>query len=252
MHCQGLVFSDDPQRLMNSLIQTESRPPADVWTPLEIDDADGRSGWHTVPDGCRLQKHPYDYGQAVHCVWPTAFLRDHLGPHALLPDTALSSREVPRNHVQRRDGQWWAQVPRFFETVGVIWSPKRESQWQGHHSTDAAEGATVGSLDLLYNLETHDPNLIVGPTGPVFHQSPGTDGDDVVRRRLEAASLLMKLPSSTPVTLVNWHDVNLQPYGGQHWELTHTEPAGKQNCDCFRSDTDFDRPYRSYSGQEYW
>ena len=154
--------------------------------------------------------------------------------------------------MQKKDGQWWAQVPRFFETIGVLWSPNRESQWQGRSSADAAEGATVGSLDLLNNLETHDPNLIVGPTGPVFYQTPGAHGDCVVRRRLEAASLLMKLPTSTPVTLVNWHDVLPQPYVSQDWELAQTDPGDKQNCDCFRSEFDYDRPYRSSSGHGYW
>ncbi len=240
MHCHGLVFSDDPDRLMNSLIANDRRNPADVWTPMEVETSDGRSGWHTLPSQYRIGDSS-GYGQAVHCVWPTVFLREHLGPHALLPDSALSLREVPRGDVTRRGGEWFAKLPRFFETIGVHWSATHESQWQGHQFADAARGATVGSLDLDYNLKTHDPNLLVGPNGPVFFQAPGSSDLDVVRRRREAASLLMRLPKSTPVTLVSWHDTDRTVRWGRDWQLP--QPEVDSDCACFRSEWEYSGAY---------
>ena len=186
---RAIVFGDQPKQLMDSLIQKSGTMPADVSVPLEVEDTGGRSGWHTVNDDHRQLGEPpaFGYGSWVHCVWPTAFLRDHLGPHALLSDEALSRLEVPCNHVHKREGQYWAQVPRFFRTVGVRWSTVYgSSRWQGHSSNDAGDGATVSSLDLEYNLATHDPNLIVGPTGPVFYQDPDGQGHNVAQRRFEA------------------------------------------------------------------
>ena len=250
MHCQAIVFGDQPKQLMDSLIQKSGTMPADVSVPLEVEDTGGRSGWHTVNDDHRQLGEPpaFGYGSWVHCVWPTAFLRDHLGPHALLSDEALSRLEVPRNHVHKREGQYWAQVPRFFRTVGVRWSTVYgSSRWQGHSSNDAGDGATVSSLDLEYNLATHDPNLIVGPTGPVFYQDPDGQGHNVAQRRFEATLPLMELPASTPVTLVNWHDKEPQLYvsHGSRWNAPSPEP-----CTCF--DSDYDRPYRRSSGFDYW
>lgn len=215
MHCQALVFGDQPERLMDSLTQTSGQMPSDVSVPLDVSDASGRSGWHTVNHDHRQFADPstYGFGTWITCVWPTAFLRDHLGPHALLCDEALTSLELPRDHVRRKDGQWWAQVPRFFRTVGVRWSTVYgSSRWQGHSDADAANGATVSSLDLEYNLATHDPNLIVGPTGPVFYQDPTAEGHNVAQRRLEATRALMGLPPSTPVTLINWHETDPEPH----------------------------------------
>jgi hypothetical protein len=241
MHCQAIVFGDHPERLMDSLVATSGQMPADVSVPLERADADRRSGWHTINQDHRQLVDPsaYGYGSWVHCVWPTAFLRDHLGPYALLSDVALSALEVPRHHVHKKDGQWWVHVPRFFRTVGVRWSTVYgSSRWQGHSDDDAANGATVSSLDLEYNLATHDPNLIVGPTGPVFHQDPGTEGHNVAQRRLEATLPLMELPPGTPVTLVGWHDKDEQRYG---W---YGLPIGNGQCTCF--DSGYDRPYRAF------
>jgi len=240
MHCQAIVFGDHPERLMDSLIQTSGQMPADVSVPLEVTDSSGRSGWHTVNDDHRQfsAQSAYGYGNWVHCAWPTAFLRDHLGPYALLPDEALSGLEVPRNHVHKQEGQWWAQIPRFFRTVGVVWSTVYgSSRWQGHSSDDVADGATVASLDLEYNLATHDPNLIVGPTGPVFYQDPEAEGRNVARRRFEAALPLMGLPPSTPVTLVNWHDKDQRSYAFAGCD-------GAQLCACF--DSGYDHPYRDF------
>jgi len=238
MHCQALVFGDHPDRLMDSLIQTSGHMPADVSVPLEVAEGSGRSGWHTVnAEHLQLVEPPaFEYGRWVHCVWPTAFLREHLGPHALLSDGALSSLEVPRNNVGKHDGQWWAQVPRFFRTIGVRWSTVHgSSRWQGDGNEDAANGATVASLDLEYNLATHDPNLIVGPTGPVFYHDPDTQGHDVAHRRLEAALPLMELPPSTPVTLVSWHDRDQERHSWPSRQAVGAEP-----CTCF--DSDYDRP----------
>ncbi len=237
MHCQAIVFGDHPERLMDSLIRTSGQIPADVSVPLEVTDSGDRSGWHTVNhDHLHLiDRYAFGYGNWVHCVWPTAFLRDHLGPHALLPDQALSGLEVPRNQVHKQEGQWWARVPRFFRTVGVRWSTVYgSSRWQGHSGADAADGATVATLELEYNLTTHDPNLIVGPTGPVFYQDPDAEGHHVVQRRLEATLPLMELPPSTPVTLVSWHNKDQQR---DDW------------CPCF--DSGYDRPYRDFARFDY-
>lgn len=251
MHCQAIVFGDHPERLMGSLIRTSGQMPADVRVPLEVDDAHGRSGWHIVSADQRqlIEEAAFEYGSWVHCVWPTAFLRDHLGPHALLSDGALSSLEVPRRHMQKQAGQWWVQVPRFFRTVGVRWSAVHDSsRWQGYGTQDAADGATTSSLDLEYNLATHDPNLVVGPTGPVFYQDPQVEGRDVAQRRFEATLPLMELPPSTPVTLVNWHDKDPDRRGPyQSWP----NPTGEQTCTCYDPDYDYERRYRDYTPYDY-
>lgn len=237
MHCQALVFGENHETLMDSLMQTGARPPADVRIPLEVTTPSGHSGWHTLND--QYKQFPrgsvYEYGSWVHCVWPTDFLRDHLGPHALLDEGALSGCEVSRSAVQKQDGAFWAKVPRFFRTIGVHWSVTRAaSRWQGHNTKDAADGARVGTLDLEHNLVTHDPNLIVGPTGPVFYQAPQVEAHDFVQRRLEAAQRLMKLPLLTPVTLVTWHDTK-----------PDYRSTGDEKCACFESEYEsyWDRPY---------
>ena len=250
MHCHALVFGDQPKRLMDSLIQTSGLLPADVSVPLELAEADSCSGWHVVNHDHRqlIDLSTYGYGNWVHCVWPTAFLREHLGPHALLSDGALSSVEIPRNHVRKHDGQWWAEVPRFFRAIGVRWSAVHDSsQWQSDGDEDAANGATASTLDLEYNLNTHDPNLVVGPTGPVFYQEPGTPGRDVTQRRLEATLPLLELPPSTPVALVNWHDKDQGPYDSYRYRR---DPTGGDPCTCFAAE--YDRPYRDYPRWDYY
>ena len=235
MHCQAIVFGENPARLMESLIRT-AQGLDHVSVPLDVADAGGRSGWHIIGSEHRQlpDQSAYGYGNWVHCVWPTAFLREHLGPHALLSDEMLTALEVPRDQVQKKDGQWWAKVPRYFRTIGVQWSiVYRSSRWQGHGSRDAADGATVSSLDLEHNLTAHDPNLIVGPTGPVFYQDPEVEGRNVVRRRLEATLPLMRLPPSTPVNLATWHDKEPQRYG---WSGTGDEP-----CSCFGKEYEHQR-----------
>lgn len=249
MHCQALVFGDQPNRLMDSLIRTSSRMPDDVSVPLEVSDTKGHSGWHIV-NSDQLQFGGSGYGSWVHCVWPTDFLRDHLGPHALLSDGALSGLEVPRHQVQKCDGLWWAHVPRFFRTIGVRWSiVNGSSRWQGIGDMDAANGATVATLDLEHNLATHDPNLVVGPTGPVFYQEPDTPGRDVAQRRLDATLPLMGLPRSTPVTLVNWHDT-------ERWESasyrSRRDHGNDERCTCYESEyAALERPYRDAPNWDY-
>lgn len=244
MHCQALVFGDQPNRLMDSLTSTSSRMPADVSVPLELSDGRNRSGWHTVSSR-HLQFEGSGYGNWVHCAWPTHFLREHLGPHALLSDGALSGLEVPRHHLQKADGLWWAQVPRFFRTIGVRWSiVNGASRWQGIGDSDAANGATVATLDLEHNLATHDPNLVVGPMGPVFFQRPDAPGRDVAQRRWEATLPLMGLPGSTPVTLVNWHDT-------ERWQSDsyryRRNPTADEGCTCYDSDrAAYNRQYRDF------
>ena len=71
------------------------------------------------------------------------------------------------------------------------------------------------------------PELIVGPTGPVFYQDPDAQGYNVAQRRFEATLPLMELPANTPVTLVNWHDKEPQLYvsHGSRWNVPSPERA---------------------------
>ncbi|MBK6764724.1 MAG: hypothetical protein IPG68_16310 [Micrococcales bacterium] len=157
--------------------------------PLEVTDSGDRSGWHTVNhDHLHLiDRYAFGYGNWVHCVWPTAFLRDHLGPHALLPDQALSGLEVPRNQVHKQEGQWWARVPRFFRTVGVRWSTVYgSSRWQGHSGADAADGATVATSNWNTTSRPTTPTSSSDRPALVFYQDPDAEGHHVVQRRLEA------------------------------------------------------------------
>jgi hypothetical protein len=157
---------------MNSLIQTSSQPPADTSIPLSASGEHARSGWHAIASEHRQDPTTeYGFGRFVRCVWPTEWLREQLGPYALLPDSALASCEI--SGVQKKGGQWWARIPRFFTTIGVFWSMTYQSPlWQSHGLFDAADEAAVGSLDLGFSLTAHEPNLIVGPLGPVFYEGP--------------------------------------------------------------------------------
>lgn len=227
MHFQGLVFSDDPTPLMNSLIQTSSQPPADTSIPLSASGEHARSGWHAIASEHRQDPTTeYGFGRFVRCVWPTEWLREQLGPYALLPDSALASCEI--SGVQKKGGQWWARIPRFFTTIGVFWSMTYQSPpWQSHGLFDAADEAAVGSLDLGFSLTAHEPNLIVGPHGPVFYEGPKKVSAEGAFRRFEAARPLMDLPPSTRVTLVSWHDT--RPQASSPWDFDEEPP-----CSCVR------------------
>ena len=198
MNLDGFVFGPEDRRMLASLTHSEG-VPADVWVPLDVHHASGRSGWHVVP------RHPSPFAafedkSDVHCVWPTPFLRWYLGRHALLPDAALCGRDVTRRYVKKREGIWQAKIPRFFTTVAEVW-------WSdfGFHSslsTDVAERTQVGRIDLVANLAKYNPLLIVGPNGPVFYE-PGAEEDFTSRRRA-AIEPLMRLPPRTPVRLIHF------------------------------------------------
>ncbi len=210
MHCQAIVFGDHPERLMDSLIQTSGQMPADVSVPLEVTDSSGRSGWHTVNDGHRQfsAQSAYGYGNWVHCAWPTSFLREQLGPCAILNDAAINQRGVEHFNVQQRGGRWCAQVPRFFDTIGDHWSLQTHPDRYALVTTSGriCSYTTVGELDLAATLVKAGPCLIVGPDGPVFYDEGfGPGKEDFADRRMKAAAPLMDLPPDTLVSLVDWH-----------------------------------------------
>lgn len=211
MHFRGFVFANNPEPLMNSLIHFDGEPAAEVWLPLVVGDDSARSGWTKVEpeDWEREIPYPYTVEDWVHCVWPTTFLRERLGPCALLGDEALDSTGVSHRNVKRIDGEWRAAVPRFFDTIGDHWS----FLWSTEHvalvtltgrkcHTTAVEG-----LDLQASLDLGTPSLIVGPEGPVFYDvSFGPEDREAYRARVEAAAApLLGLPPDTRVSVVDWH-----------------------------------------------
>lgn len=165
MHFEGLVFSHHPQNLMDSLIQTSGQRLAEVRIPLDLSDDHSRSGWYNISDEHRLEpSHSYWHDSLTRSVWPTEFLRENLGPHALLPESALASLEISRRDIEKKDGQWWAQIPRFFQTIGVFWSMTyRSPRWQEYGWYDQPDSTTVSGFDLDSHLDAAAVNLIVGP-----------------------------------------------------------------------------------------
>lgn len=210
MHFNGIVIADDPKSLMNSLIHHNGNPPAEVWLPLDVTHETGQSGWQTIipyPDEAAYP-WPYAVRDWVHCVWPTAFLREQLGPYALLADAAIDSAGVDQQNIEKRDGRWYAQVPRFFDTIGDYWSMQRlpERYALVTISGRVCASTTLGDLDLEATLNEAGPCLIVGPEGPVFYDEGfGPGKEDFEQRRALAAAPLMQLPPETPVSLVDWH-----------------------------------------------
>ncbi len=211
MHFHGYVFANDPEPLMNSLIHFYGEPPAEVWLPLAVDQGSSRSGWITVEaeDWERDIPFPYTVDDWVHCVWPTTFLRDQLGPQALLGDEALDSTGVSHRNVKHMGDQWCAAVPRFFDTIGDHWSylHPREHAALVTVSGDRSNHVALWELDLDATLDLSHPSLIVGPDGPVFNDvSFGPEDRTSYRARVEAAAApMLELPRHTRVSLVDWH-----------------------------------------------
>ena len=211
MHFHGYVFANEPKPLMDSLIHFNGDPPAEVWLPLVVGDNTARSGWTKVEpeDWERELPSPYGVEDWVHCVWPTTFLRERLGPYALLSDEALDSAGVSHRNVKLLDGQWCAAVPRFFDTIGDHWSYLRSTEYAalvtfgGHRSNNLA----LWELDLDASLDVGAPSLIVGPDGPVFYDvSFRPEDPKAYRARVEAAAApLLDLPRDTRVSVVDWH-----------------------------------------------
>lgn len=211
MHFNGIVIADDPATLMNSLIHPYGNPPAEVELPLDVVGETARSGWQAViplPEEASWPM-PYTVEDWVHCVWPTAFLRERLGPCAILDEsTAVNGRGVDHTHVSQRNGQWYALVPRFFDTIGDHWSLQRN--WDRYAlvttSGDVCASTTVGELDLEATLAKAAPWLIVGPDGPVFYDRRfRISKEETDETRLQSATPLMDLPAKTLVSLVDWH-----------------------------------------------
>lgn len=225
MHFTGLVFGPNPQELMDALIQTPDSPTVRV--PLLAADERARSGWHSITSQYTQDPHGHGYySSGSRCVWPTAFLRKHLGPCALLSDTSLTTAELASHDISKKDGEWWAQVPRFFSNIGVFWMfAYRSPRWSHGEYYTEPDDATVSGIDLPYVLAEHDPNLIVGPDGPVFFEGPQKISADSAPRRLATLEPLMKLPPSTSVNLVFWHDT--KPVPPNEWGFD--EGAG---CSC--------------------
>lgn len=197
MTFNAFLFGDDWHKTLDPLVQTGDEAPAHIWVPLDVEHASGRSGWHTVRR--ELSYLRYADKSDVHCAWPTVFLRWYLGPHALLPDSAVSALDVARSRVKRREGVWHARVPRFFQTIGSDWLTP--GHWHnGKRSADAGEGSCVRRVDLEASLQAHDPVLIVGPQGPCFYEPRRTEGFE--SRRWAAIVPLMQLPPRTGVQLV--------------------------------------------------
>lgn len=210
MHFNGIVMAADPTPLMTSLIHEYGYPPADVWLPLDVTGPAARSGWQTVTPYPEDAARPWPFKEEnwVHCAWPTSFLREQLGPCAILNDAAINQRGVEHFNVQQRGGRWCAQVPRFFDTIGDHWSLQTHPDRYALVTTSGriCSSTTVGELDLAATLVKAGPCLIVGPDGPVFYDEGfGPGKEDFADRRMKAAAPLMDLPPDRLVSLVDWH-----------------------------------------------
>lgn len=209
MHFRGFVFDSDPAHLMRSLIQVEGEPPAEVWLPLVVREESARSGWAWGGSDDGEGGSAGADEERLHCAWPTRFLRERLGPYALLGDRALDSTGVHHRNVKRIEGQWSAAVPRFFRTIGDHWSLLSSHELTALAATNGqlASTLTVADLDLGASQELASPSLVVGPDGPVFYEWPWRrENRRTYRARLLAATApLLDLPPDTPVWIVDWH-----------------------------------------------
>jgi hypothetical protein len=212
MHFNGWVFGHEVDQLMNSLTHRDGDSPAEVWLPIEDagaiahDELGWRSGWaliHAWENDPRAE--PVE--EWAEFYWPTTFLRERLGPHALLPDAPLGWAAVARRNIRRIDGAWHAAVPRFYRTVCDYWSPLRARTREALVTTSGGQRhkSTVAQIDLEASLELGGPSLIVGPEGPVFYDVSFRDDPTTPSRRRSAAEGLMRLPGDTPVTGVDFH-----------------------------------------------
>lgn len=116
---------------------------------------------------------------------------------------------VARKHVVEIDGQWYAAVPRFFHTVGDHWSRIIASDRPALVTISGQEVATttVADMDLDASFKVGGPSLVVGPEGPVYHDTSWGSGDkeDSIARRRAVTEVLMTLPGDTPVTAIDFH-----------------------------------------------
>jgi hypothetical protein len=66
---------------------------------------------------------------------------------------------------------------------------------------------TVADMDLEASLTLGGPSLIVGPEGPVYHDTSWDpiDSDSSITRRRAVTEVLMTLPGDTPVTAIDFH-----------------------------------------------
>lgn len=215
MHYNGWVFGPEVDQLMESLTHPFGHTRPEVMVPMEIVSDEAvelpmwRSGWALVHPDPSVPIWCPDEEDFLTIVWPTAVLRDLLGPCALLRAGETDSTGVARRHIAEIDGQWYAGVPRFFHTVGDYWSRLIQADRLALVTTSGQEvpATTVADMDLEASFKLGGPSLIVGPEGPVYHDiSWGRiDKDGSIARRRAATDVLMTLPGETPVTAIDFH-----------------------------------------------
>lgn len=198
------LFGEQAIDHMDAMTAPDGYPRAEAWLPLDVigTSGDGLAQWQSAWVQC-----PPDRGK----VWiefglPTHLITEYLGPRALISDFGMGYARALRSDVQKRDGQWMVKVPRFFDTVTEFWTTEPQDDallttTDGHK----AAGTTVGALDveLSRNRFRNEPELIVGPDGPVvfgpldYRYRSTLDWE----KRLDSAlDTLLQMPSTTPVT----------------------------------------------------
>lgn len=204
LHYRTWVFGQESMDHLRSLVAPPHSPPADVWLPLDVQlagDSPGlpkwRSAWNWKVDssGHRM----------LEIEQPGPYILEHLGPRALVLPRGLASTQVRSEYVERVDGKWMVKVPRFYTVVGDQLAPEVPDRpllttRDGRTTTEA----TVGTLDVDASLDMFrwDPELIVGPDGPVvwspihFRYRSSVDRKEHL---LKALADLQTLPAETPV-----------------------------------------------------
>jgi hypothetical protein len=215
VHYNGWVFGHEVDRLMDSLTHPFGYSQPEVMIPMEIISDESvelpmwRSGWALVHPDPSVPIWSPDEEDFLTITWPTPVLRDLLGPCALLGKGHTESAGVARKHVVEIDGQWYAAVPRFFHTVGDHWSRIIASDRPALVTISGQEVATttVADMDLNASFKVGGPSLVVGPEGPVYHDTSWGSGDkeDSIARRRAVTEVLMTLPGDTPVTAIDFH-----------------------------------------------
>lgn len=202
MYLNAWLIGDDAERHMEALTAPKDRPPAEKWLPLLTDKGSGkRFGGYRSAFAFRIGP---DGQQWVDFAVPPPVVAAAVGRHALAPHRHLAMGSAPATALQRREGQWWVGVPRFFATFTSAWT--YEMVGRDPLITRAGEPtsrAAVGDLDLEESFRRFfaEPVLIVDSDGPRLHNRH-SGGYVNVGGLTTTDDLLQEIAALTPETQI--------------------------------------------------